>query len=887
MKSGYLISCASIALLSAWGPAAMAADRPAAADSASAPASVEEVIVTANRRDESAQKVAATIQAFSSETLTRLNVTDLNELLRFTPNVTIASNGPGQGNIFMRGMSTGSAGNQSSATVGNFPNVAVYLDDQSMQFPSRNVDIFVADMQRVEVLEGPQGTLFGGGAEAGALRYITNKPKLGVTEGKFEASYGYTQGGDPNSGFSAMLNVPIGEKLAVRAVLYSDKQGGYIDNVPSTFTHNQYDAAGGPALGCPTATAGGTANCVVGNNYALASNAQNPLTHDGVRVSLAWDIAPDWDLLLVQSVQNLDAEGSAFQYGIGSDQQTLKPLQNTIFSPMYDRDNFENTAWTVNGKVGDLKVVYTGSYMDRHLRQQSDYTNYSRTGSGQYYSCADGAAGIGKASLPTTCYSPVTSWNDKVQNTHLTNEFRLSTPDTWRLRAVGGVFFEQFRIYDVMNFNYVTIPNCNAGNNLAIANAGGATCVGSLETAPGTVANQPGVRGPTTGFGEDVRRGYDQTAFFGQVDYDLIPKTLILSAGTRHYEYDETEDGSVYATGTGCADVSVCTGATPIGTGPGKPNPSGHVSTKFTGFKSRFGVQYKPNDDTMFYYTYSEGFRPGGFSRTSRLVAPLTTSKTTDQLITPLSYAPDTLRNNEVGMKSELFERRLQLNVTAYYMKWNDTQFGLYDPCCLGNTTFLLNGPSYVIRGMEAQFNARVTEGLSLQGSATYNENRQANSPILASNVPTSSTYGQQITTVKNAPFFNPFGTKGGVAAFAPQLQANLRARYDWTVNEYKAFASLDGAYTSHQYNEPASYVSGNTPSQIPVPNTTILRYRIAPYATLGGSIGATKDNWTFQIIGSNLLNSHASTFTTTAQFIKAEVPLRPRVIGVKISESF
>ena len=140
---------------------------------------------------------------------------------------------------------------------------------------------------------------------------------------------------------------------------------------------------------------------------------------------------------------------------------------------------------------------------------------------------------------------------------------------------------------------------------------------------------------------------------------------------------------------------------------------------------------------------------------------------------------------------------------------------------------------------------------------------------------------------MKNAPFFNPFGTKGGVAAFAPQLQANLRARYDWTVNEYKAFASLDGAYTSHQYNEPASYVSGNTPSQIPVPNTTILRYRIAPYATLGGSIGATKDNWTFQIIGSNLLNSHASTFTTTAQFIKAEVPLRPRVIGVKISESF
>ena len=88
-------------------------------------------------------------------------------------------------------------------------------------------------------------------------------------------------------------------------------------------------------------------------------------------------------------------------------------------------------------------------------------------------------------------------------------------------------------------------------------------------------------------------------------------------------------------------------------------------------------------------------------------------------------------------------------------------------------------------------------------------------------------------------------------------------------------------------YNQPANYPSGDLPSQNPVPNTTQLRYRLAPSATFGGSIGVTKDNWTLQLIGSNLLNSHVSTFTTSAQFIKAEVPLRPRVIGLKISESF
>ena len=99
----------------------------------------------------------------------------------------------------MRGLSTGFRGNQSSATVGTFPNVAIYLDDQSMQFPARNVDIYMVDMQRVEVLEGPQGTLFGGGAEAGAVRYITNKPKLDTYEGSVEAQYGFTSGGGPNS----------------------------------------------------------------------------------------------------------------------------------------------------------------------------------------------------------------------------------------------------------------------------------------------------------------------------------------------------------------------------------------------------------------------------------------------------------------------------------------------------------------------------------------------------------------------------------------------------------------------------------------------------------------------------------------------------------------
>ena len=118
----------------------------------------------------------------------------------------------------MRGLSAGFAGNQSSATIAQFPNVATYLDDQSLTFPARNLDVYFVDMERVEVLEGPQGTLFGGGAEAGAVRYITNKPKLNVTEGNAEGSYGTTAHGSNNGSANATINLPlIQDTLAVRA----------------------------------------------------------------------------------------------------------------------------------------------------------------------------------------------------------------------------------------------------------------------------------------------------------------------------------------------------------------------------------------------------------------------------------------------------------------------------------------------------------------------------------------------------------------------------------------------------------------------------------------------------------------------------------------------
>src|SRR5467141_4171062 len=206
----------AIALILSGGSAGLA--HAASATDTEATEGIQEITVTAQRRTENMQNVPITITALTAETLGQLNVTTLNDYVKFLPNVTVANQGPGQGLIYMRGLATTQDGSQSSGATGSFPNVAVYLDEQSAQLPGRNLDIYAADLERIEILEGPQGTLFGAGAQAGVVRYITNKPKLNTTEANFEAGYGVTAHGDPNTDLTAVLNVPlIADTLALRA----------------------------------------------------------------------------------------------------------------------------------------------------------------------------------------------------------------------------------------------------------------------------------------------------------------------------------------------------------------------------------------------------------------------------------------------------------------------------------------------------------------------------------------------------------------------------------------------------------------------------------------------------------------------------------------------
>ncbi|MEO8136543.1 MAG: TonB-dependent receptor, partial [Betaproteobacteria bacterium] len=438
---------------------------------------LEEIVVTAQRRTENIQDVPITMQALTSQTITQLNITTFDDYIKFLPNVTSASSGPGQNEVFMRGLSAGSQASQGSAATGLWPNVAIYLDNQSGQMPNRNLDIYAADLNRIEVLEGPQGTLFGSGAEAGVIRYITNEPKLDKTEGSVKAGYGVTAHGDPNSDLQAVLNLPLmSDRMAIRAVIYSDQRGGYIDNVPATFTRKNTDI-GIHYAGYP-ADAGG--NCPDGklnsgfcvppgsaaiNNNGIAASAINPVTYKGIRAQLLTKINDDWSILLSQSYQRMQADGVFYQQPLSSDGDALKPLEVTLFNNAYDKDRFSNTSWTVNGKLGALNAVYTGGYLVRRVEQVGDYTNYSRGVYSDYYQCY-GPGSSGTNALTPTCFSPSSYWASTERNEHQQHELRFSTPDDWRTRGIVGAFWENNVLYDQTSWHYKSIPACTATNNV-------------------------------------------------------------------------------------------------------------------------------------------------------------------------------------------------------------------------------------------------------------------------------------------------------------------------------------------------------------------------------------------------------------------------------------
>jgi len=361
-------------------------------------AAIEEIVVTATKREQSLQDVPVAVTALTGETLHQLGVTNFSEYVLQLPGVTAGGSGPGQNTVYIRGVASTTPNLTTAGVAGLAPNVAFYLDEQPLAQPGRNLDVYAADLQRVEVLSGPQGTLFGASSQAGNVRLITNKPDSSSTYGSIKLGAGTIEDGGTSTKFEGMVNVAVSESFALRGVAYVDNQAGWIDNVPGSIDLTQsarFRPAGTVrANGVPvsprragfqsTADLSGV-NFLAANNASLVEEDINETDYTGARLSGQWDINDSWRLLISHQQQDLESDGVFFA------DPTLGDLEVQRYSEDRLEDSFDNTALTLTGLVGDLELVYAGAFTDRDTVQIVYYTDFLFVGQYLPYYICDGS----------------------------------------------------------------------------------------------------------------------------------------------------------------------------------------------------------------------------------------------------------------------------------------------------------------------------------------------------------------------------------------------------------------------------------------------------------------------------------------------------------------
>jgi outer membrane receptor protein involved in Fe transport len=790
-------------------------------------AQIEEIIVTATKRAESLQDVAIAVQALGEEKLEDLNIANFDDYIRYLPSVNSAGRGPGQSSIFIRGLATDSS-DQTSLEIGApVPNVALYLDEQPVSAGGRNLDLYTADIARVEVLPGPQGTLFGASSQAGTVRLITNKPVYNEFQAGFDASYSTTKGGDDSNSVDAYINIPIIEnKLAFRGVFYNAVEGGYIDNV---FGENFYgpDDAGFPSIanGNPV-----DATSTVVNNLAFVEDDFNDAVYRGARLSAKIAISDDWELTPQYMTQSLDVDGvfdhsppslaNISQDAAGS--RVVGDLQVQRFFPDFLDDEFEQFSLTLNGRLGALELIYAGSFLDREVNNSFDYSGYTQVGSfGAYYICEFGtwyatytATGIGQYE---ECGDPTQGMIAHIENERTTHELRVSSFDGERVNFVAGLFFDDIETKVDTNF-FVAGSTGFFPPNAPISTS--------------TIFN-PNTRAPGITFINDAIKTEEQFAAFGEVTFH-VTDAIALTAGARYYDIESSLRGS--SSFVTLPEYDPATGDVILPFVDGDDGRSydalfaDDLPLKESDTILKGSVAYTPTDDLLFFVTYSEGFRPGGFNRTPGV---------------PTTYVSDEVTNLEFGWKTTLLDGTLRFNGSVYQIDWDSLQVGVTD-FTISVLTFTTNAADAEIKGFEGDLTWLPTDDLTLGAAWSFNSTEMVRVPVGVSDI----------------------AGPGSDLALAPELQYNLSARYHWTVGDKDAYAQLVYAYTDDQF------------SSIVVAN----RFQQDSYDTLDGALGIRADKWSFELFAENITDERAELFINALDTDLRITTNRPRTIGVRFS---
>ena len=532
------------------------ADAAASADAQDSPPggsrTLESVTVTAQKRAENLQEVPISIQVLGVEKLRELQVADFDDFARYLPSVSIESGGPGFGQVYMRGVASGSNGNHS----GPLPSVGQYLDEQPITTIQGALDLHIYDVERIESLAGPQGTLYGASSQAGTIRIITNKPD----PSGFSAAYGVeankvTEGGAGGVG-EAYVNIPLADNAAVRLVAWRKRDAGYIDNVPGTRTF--------PTSG------------ITDDNFDLAKDDYNSVDTSGLRAALKVDLSDNWTVTPAVMAQRTKS-GGLFAFD-----STKGDLELSHGYPERADDRWTQAALTVQGRVGNFDVTYAFANLNRDVDVESDYSDYAfwydtLYGYGAYFYDDDG-----------DLVNPSQYIQGRDIYRKRSHEVRIASPADERLRFTAGLFWQR-QTHDIQQRYRV--------DDLA-----------EIQSVTGWQ--------DTIWLTKQLRTDRDE-AVFGEVAYDLTD-ALTLSAGARFFKVDNSLKGffgftSNYSSRTGeaaCFDQTDFNGAPCINLDK-NVDESDHVG--------KVNLTWQVTPDKMLYATWSEGYRPGGINRRGTL----------------------------------------------------------------------------------------------------------------------------------------------------------------------------------------------------------------------------------------------------------------------------
>jgi len=819
--------------------------------SAQSQATIEEVVVTSRKKAEGLQDVPLSVNALTEQSLEQKGINVFEDYLMQLPGVTAGGSGPGQSTIYIRGLASTTPNLTTAGVAGLTPNVAFYLDEQPLGQPGRNLDVYAADVGRVEVLSGPQGTLFGASSQAGVVRMITNKPVIGESSSSLEVEARVMPDGDNGSKFEYVSNIPMGDSTALRFVAYSDRRGGYIDQVGGTLTvaeSARFRAAGTVRQnGLPVSAS--RAGKQVGADLSgvtflsalgIVEEDANPVDYQGFRASIAHEINDNWDALATVATQTIDADGVFFV------DPTLGDLEVQRYTNDSIEDEFDNMSFTLKGSIGDLEVLYTGAYTDRTTDQDVDYTDYLFVGQYLPYYICDYYVTYTKwapDNIPTgTCGAP-NLLVDSTTNTEVTtHEFRVNAPINDTTSLTAGVFFSDLELRELNLFTYPSSVDNDItyAANYALTDT---SVTGAINKAsPGWFSAGP-YSEPVIFF-NDIKRTDKQQGVFGELSFDTS-ETSELTVGVRWYDIEVDFEGSAnssFYNGFGAPDTQQFGSNLSAQYAPG--NPNGYPDkAKSDGTIGKITYSWNPSDDVMYYVTWSEGFRPGLLNR------PVGASNAAGTYSVKPSIDSDEVTNFEFGWKALLADGKLRFNGSAFMVDVTGLQSTVFDPSIV-NLFFSDNAADAEITGIEGDFiYYPELDGWMISGAFSI-----LDTEITKSLVPTSDV------------------VVGSELAFAPGMQGNLSARKEWGV------AAGNTAHFQAQLTW-----SDDSYSDIMEPNRAIQD----SYSFMNVRWGISNDSWLAEAYIDNITDERAE-INNTFVFDRQRVGIiRPTTVGIRYKRYF